>query len=126
MKISSIALLLLLSTSAFAGSKQIPTDENGFIDRIKSVTKDDIVAQFGEPVEKRDLRDFSTGEVFGAVWHYNKLNTSADKGEFFQMTELDFVGDRVVTVVFMNNDGISPYDAPRSEVAPTEKPALPF
>jgi len=32
------------------------------------------------------------------------LNTD-EKGDYYQTTELDFINDKVVMVVFMNNDG---------------------
>ncbi|MCB5185044.1 hypothetical protein LG201_07485 [Methylobacillus gramineus] len=82
----------------------IPIDETTFIEHIYQFDKDAIVAQFGEPARKNDYHRPGTDELMASVWQYHYINTGLD-GAYYQTTELDFVGDRVVLVVFMNHDG---------------------
>jgi hypothetical protein len=113
MKNTFLALLLALSGTAFAGEaptqkpaqvSEIPTTEKEFVAVIDSVDKDKIIQQFGEPSKKDDVTHHKTGKVIASIWHYHFINTD-EKGEYYQTTELDFVDDKVVMVVFMNNDG---------------------
>jgi hypothetical protein len=104
-----IALLLLgMMSIANAGdlSKEIPTAEKAFIDSINGFNKAQIRAQFGEPVNIEDIQSPS-GELNASIWQYHHLNTD-EKGEYYETTELDFIDDKVVTVVFMNHDGSDP------------------
>ncbi|MDR2875654.1 MAG: hypothetical protein LBV44_06980 [Methylobacillus sp.] len=97
-----LAILLLTGFSASAlarGDGEIPLTESEFIDYIPSASKAEIVAKLGEPAHIIDVTDDETGEVMGAIWHYHHLNI-ATSGDIYKTTELDFVGDRVVTVVF--------------------------
>jgi len=103
MKTLILASLLALAGPAMAAPAEIPTDEHTFVDNIYSYDKAAIVEQFGEPSKKSDITDGSN-EVIASVWHYHFVNTT-DDGAYYPTTELDFVGDKVVTVVFMNNDG---------------------
>jgi hypothetical protein len=63
------------------------------------------------------------GKASASIWQYHYLNTDVN-GNYYQTTELDFVDDRVVMVVFMNHDGTEiPADAVRIPV-PQEEPEL--
>jgi hypothetical protein len=113
MKNTFLALLLALSGTAFAGEaptqkpaqvSEIPTTEKEFVAVINSVDKDKIIQQFGEPSKKDDVTHHKTGKVIASIWHYHFINTD-EKGEYYETTELDFVDDKVVMVVFMNNNG---------------------
>lgn len=111
MKTLILASLLALAGPVLAAPAEIPTDEHAFVDNIYSYDKAAIVEQFGEPSKKSDITDASN-EVIASIWHYHFVNTT-DDGAYYATTELDFVGDKVVTVVFMNNDG---EDAPNTVV----------
>ncbi len=108
MKTLLLALLFALSTSAIAevnqAAAEIPTDEKAFVDSINGFDKSKILEQLGEPSMKNDITNAKTGKMEASIWHYHYLNTDA-KGEYYQTTELDFIDDKVVMVVFMNNDG---------------------
>jgi hypothetical protein len=45
--------------------------------------------------------------VVASIWQYDYINTD-EKGEYYKHTELDFVDNKVVTVVFMNTDNPTP------------------
>lgn len=124
MKLVSIALLLSLSGLAFADtesatqSKEIPTSEKEFIASINGFEKAKIIEQLGEPSQKEDIESAS-GKPLASIWQYHYLNTD-EKGEYYQTTELDFMDDKVVMVVFMNNDG-SEIPADAVKATPTKK-----
>ena len=99
MRVLTAMLLAGLSAPAMANSDEIPLGEHEFVERIKTADKAEIVAQLGEPARAIDVKDDETGEIMGSIWHYHYLNT-AENGDYYKTTELDFVGDQVVTVVF--------------------------
>ena len=109
MKLVTFALLLSLSGLAFAEAQvaapasDIPTNEKDFIASINGFEKAKIIEQFGEPSNVEDIAT-SSGKPVASIWQYHYLNTD-EKGEYYQTTELDFINDKVVMVVFMNNDG---------------------
>ena len=103
MKTPSALLLMALTSPAFAAGNEIPLNELGFVDAIQQLDKASITEQLGEPQKVADVKDDVTGEVLGTTWQYQYLNTTED-GEYYKTTELDFVGDRVITVVFINNE----------------------
>ena len=109
MKLVTFALLLSLSGLAFAEAQvaapasEIPTNEKDFIASINGFEKAKIIEQFGEPSNVEDIATAS-GKPVASIWQYHYLNTD-EKGEYYQTTELDFINDKVVMVVFMNNDG---------------------
>ncbi|HEY8118202.1 MAG TPA: hypothetical protein VIE91_03085 [Methylophilaceae bacterium] len=128
-----LALFLALSGTAIAEANQlptadinqlseIPTAEKEFVATINGFEKTKIVEQFGEPSKKDDIKTDS-GKIVASVWQYHYLNTTPE-GEYYQTTELDFVDDKVVMVVFMNGDGTdnNPVDGLR-EIPPL-KPDL--
>ena len=85
-------------------TEEIPTLEHDFVNSINKFTKDQIIAQFGEPTKADDVKIKTTGKVVASIWLYHYINTAAD-GTYYQTTELDFIDDKVVMVAFMNNDG---------------------
>jgi hypothetical protein len=109
MKLITFAFLISLSGVAFAGtqtakvSAEIPTADKEFVEKINGFDKAKIIEQLGEPSKVEDVQS-SAGKAFASIWQYHYINTN-DKGEYYQTTELDFIDDKVVMVVFMNNDG---------------------
>lgn len=91
-------------TSANEELTQLPTDEKAFVDAISKFDKQKIVAQFGEPAKADDVKIKGTNKVIASIWHYHNINKAED-GQYYQTTELDFIDDKVVQVVFLNNDG---------------------
>lgn len=104
-----ILVTLLFSFTTIAFAEQVPAEvsisnaEKAFIDRIQGFEKAQIIQEFGEPSKVEDLKT-NDEKVVASIWQYHYLNTDAN-GEYYQTTELDFLDDKVVMVVFMNNDG---------------------
>ena len=104
-----ILVTLLLSFTSIAFAEQVPAEvsisnaEKAFIDRIQGFEKAQIIQEFGEPSKVEDLKT-NDEKVVASIWQYHYLNTDAN-GEYYQTTELDFLDDKVIMVVFMNNDG---------------------
>lgn len=115
MKLLTALLFLALSGLVLAEGDDIPLNELGFLDQIQTFDMPRILDMLGEPSDAADIRNIDTGDVVGAIWHYHYLNTSED-GDYYKTTELDFIGDRVVMVVFMNND----VESNNTAVAPAE------
>lgn len=109
MRALAVAILFSLSGVAMADGEEFPVNEHDFVARIKTADKAQIVEHLGEPAKAIDVKDDDTGEVMGSIWHYHYLNT-AENGDYYKTTELDFVGDQVVTVVFstMEDTGEAP------------------
>ena len=127
-KIVLLALLLSLSSVALADtvtpkkSSEIPSNEKDFVTRINGFDKAQIIEQLGEPSQKEDIQS-AAGKLVASIWQYHYLNTD-EKGEYYQTTELDFMNDKVVMVVFMNNDGsekkAETNSSPQSNPSPTK------
>ena len=110
------------STISTEKPAQIPIAEKAFVASINGYDKAQIIEQLGEPTNKNDITNAKTGKLEASIWHYHNLNTD-EKGEYYKTTELDFVNDKVVLVVFMNNTGEdTSYDL-RSD-APMPKPDM--
>lgn len=92
------------NNAAEAQAKLIPITEAEFVNVINSFDKAKIIAQFGEPAKADDVKIKGTGKVVASIWQYHFINTSAN-GTYYETTELDFIDDKVVSVVFLNNDG---------------------
>lgn len=108
------------SPDAMAQTDEIPTTEREFVDTIHNFDKAKIVEQFGEPSKKDDILLTKDGKTSASIWQYHYLNTDAN-GAYYQTTELDFMNDNVVMVVFMNNDGEEiPADAVTVPISPAE------
>ena len=106
MKIALTALLISLTALTFdaqATEKTLSSAEKEFIDNIQGFDKTKIIETFGEPSKMEDLKT-NDDKVVASIWQYHYLNQD-EKGEYYQTTELDFLDDKVVMVVFMNNDG---------------------
>ncbi len=106
-----IAMQLLFSSLSFADDaetmpfvNEIPTGEKAFVDVINKFNKEKIVELLGEPARAEDVKVKGSGQVAASIWHYHHINTAED-GTYYPTTELDFIDDKVVTVVFLNNDG---------------------
>lgn len=127
-----LTLFLAFSGAALAGNttetpppaSEIPTSEKEFVAVINQYDKTKIIEQFGEPAKKDDMKLASSGEVIASIWQYHFINTSPE-GTYYETTELDFIGDKVVMVVFMNHDGAEkisaepPTNAPNVESLPS-------
>jgi hypothetical protein len=107
-----------LSENPTAEQIILPADEKAFVDAIGKFDKKAIMAQLGEPATADDVRIKGTNKVVASIWHYHNINMAED-GTYYPTTELDFVEDKVVQVVFLNNDGT---DAAPKEQAYTVAP----
>ncbi len=87
-----------------SGGKEIPNLEQDFVKSIHQFSKEQIIAQFGEPAKADDVKVKTTGKIVASIWQYHYINTAAD-GTYYETTELDFIDDKVVMVAFMNNNG---------------------
>ena len=105
MKIAISILLLSLSALAFADEK-LSTAEHDFISQIYNLEKSKIVEQLGQPSKMDNIKD-NDEKIIAAVWQYHNINTDTN-GKYYETTELEFLDDKVVMVVFMNNDGSDP------------------
>lgn len=85
-------------------SHEIPMLEQDFVNSINKFTKEQIIAQLGEPAKADDVKIKTTGRIVASIWQYHHINTAED-GSYYQTTELDFIDDKVVMVAFMNHDG---------------------
>jgi hypothetical protein len=83
---------------------EIPTEEKAFVAAINQFSKAKIVELLGEPAKADDVKVKGSGKVVASIWHYHNINTD-ENGVYYPTTELDFVNDNVVQVVFLNNDG---------------------
>lgn len=83
---------------------EIPTEEKAFVAVINQFNKQKIVELLGEPARADDVKVKGSGKVVASIWHYHNINTD-ENGTYYPTTELDFVDDKVVQVVFLNNDG---------------------
>lgn len=92
-----------------ANSNEIPIIEMDFVNNINKFTKEQIIAQFGEPAKADDVKVKKSGKVIASIWMYHYINTAAD-GTYYETTELDFIDDKVVMVAFLNNDGTEARD----------------
>lgn len=103
--------------------KEIPTTEKEFANAINSFTKEEIIAQLGEPAKAEDVKLKNSGKVVASIWYYHNINTAPD-GSYYQTTELDFIEGKVVQVVYMNNDGSEPLETNKTYDLPSAEPDL--
>ncbi len=101
---------------------EIPTTEKEFVNAINKFTKAQIIAQLGEPAKADDIKLKDSGRVVASIWQYHHINTAED-GSYYQTTELDFIDDKVIQVVFLNNDG-SEREQGQAYEMPNSKPEL--
>ena len=102
---------------------EIPTLEKDFVPAIHGFDKSKIIAQFGEPAKSDDVKVKGTGKIVASIWQYHFINTAAD-GTYYETTELDFIDDKVVQVVFINNNGDEAITDGQKYDVPTEKPEI--
>lgn len=117
---------VLLSGNVLADEtpvSEIPTLEKDFVNAIHKFDKSKIIAQFGEPATADDVKIKGSDKVVASIWHYHFINTTAD-GSYYETTELDFIDDKVVMVVFLNNDGSEGIDGGKKYEMPGVKPEL--
>ncbi|MBA3696080.1 MAG: hypothetical protein H0W85_04830 [Methylotenera sp.] len=117
---------VLLSNHVLADetpSSEIPTVEKDFVNVIHKFDKSKIIAQFGEPATADDVKIKDSDKVVASIWHYHFINTTAD-GTYYETTELDFIDDKVVMVVFLNNDGSEGNNGGNKYEMPGVKPEL--
>lgn len=112
-----------IADDAPSTSSEIPTVERDFVNAINGFDKAKIIAQFGEPAKADDVKVKGSSKVVASIWQYHFINTAPD-GTYYETTELDFIDDKVVTVVFLNNDGSEDTDNGQKFEAPTVKPDL--
>lgn len=121
----------LLSTITFGAyamaedqpGNAIPTVEKEFVNAINKYSKSQIIEQFGEPASADDVKIKGSDKVVASIWHYHFINTTPD-GVYYETTELDFIDDKVVMVVFLNNDGSEGIENGKKYEMPDGKPAL--
>ena len=109
-----------LPEEATVSEPVLPIAEREFVDAISKFDKAAIVAQMGDPATADDVRLKGTDKIVASIWHYHYVNTDKD-GTYYQTTELDFVDNKVVQVVFLNNDGSDVEGGQKYEV-PQGKP----
>ncbi|MDO9394730.1 MAG: hypothetical protein Q7T42_12225 [Methylotenera sp.] len=102
---------------------EIPTLERDFVNAIHGFDKAKIIAQFGEPAKADDVKIKGTQKVVASIWQYHFINTAPD-GSYYETTELDFIDDKVVQVVFINNDGYEGSDKAQTFEVPTTSPDI--
>ena len=105
---------------------KLPLEEKAFVDAINKFDKTKIIAQLGKPAKEDDVKLKDSGKIVASIWQYHNINKAAD-GTLYPTTELDFVDDKVVQVVFLNNDGSEAtsgqtYEVPQGQVSPDEVP----
>lgn len=101
MKTWLISLALAFAGPAIAATT-IPENEPDFVTAVQSLPQDQIAEALGAPAFQYDIHD-DAGEVVGSIWHYHNVTLAGD-GQYYKTTELDFVGEKVVTVVLINTD----------------------
>lgn len=106
-----------------SNQSKIPTSEIDFVRAVNGLDKARIIEQFGEPAKADDVKIKGSDQIVASIWQYHFINTSAD-GAYYETTELDFIDDKVVSVVFMNNDGSEGADSDQKYEIPTAKPDL--
>lgn len=114
--LAQLTLIHPASAEEVPSTSEIPISEQDFVKSINSFSKEQIIAQFGEPAQADDVKIKGSGKVVASIWLYHYINTSAE-GEYYQTTELDFIDDKVVMVAFLNNDGTeSPESAKQYDI----------
>lgn len=102
-----------------ANNTEIPIMEQDFVKTINKFTKEQIIAQFGEPAKADDVKIKKSGKIVASIWMYHYINTAAD-GTYYETTELDFIDDKVVMVAFLNNDGSEGVDQAQQYEVPSQ------
>lgn len=132
MRLLSVAALILLCTACSStgnvanrtadpaetsnqtSKRLLPTDEQGFVLAIEKMDKESIVAELGEPKKAEDVKIKDTNRVVASIWYYEYINTD-QSGEYYPLTELDFIDDKVVQVVFLNDGDLNAEDVKKGQ-----------
>ena len=101
----------------------IPRLERDFVNAINGFNKAKIIAQFGEPAKADDVKIKGSEKIVASIWQYHFINTAPD-GSYYPTTELDFIDDKVVTVVFLNNDGSETSEDGKKYEVPADHPGI--
>lgn len=117
--LSSVVIIPTVHAEEAPAVLEIPTLEKDFVGAINGFDKAKIIAQFGEPAKADDVKVKNTGKVVASIWQYHYINTAAD-GSYYETTELDFIDNKVVQVVFINNDGSEGADAGKKYDVPSQ------
>ncbi|MDP1765513.1 MAG: hypothetical protein Q8K83_01290 [Methylotenera sp.] len=120
---TQIAFMQAATAEEAKNTTEIPTLERDFVNAIHGFDKAKIIAQFGEPAKADDVKIKGTQKVVASIWQYHFINTAAD-GSYYETTELDFIDDKVVQVVFINNDGSDTDDKGQVFEVPTSPSGL--
>ncbi len=102
---------------------EIPTEEKAFAAVINQFNKQKIVELLGEPAKANDIKAKGSAKVVASIWHYHNINTD-ENGTYYPTTELDFVEDKVVQVVFLNNGSSEANDGASKKHAEPPMPAM--
>ncbi len=105
-------------------TSELPTEEKAFVEAVGKLNKAKIKELLGEPAKADDVKLKDSGRIVASIWHYHYINTSAENGEYYQTTELDFIDDKVNVVVFLNNDGKEIQGQGQKYEVPEVKPEL--
>ena len=97
-------MMKLLTAPESSANTTLPTEEKAFVKAIEQFNKKTIVAQLGEPAKADDVKIRGSNRIVASIWQYHNINTD-ENGQYYETTELDFIDDKVVQVVFLNNDG---------------------
>ena len=121
-----VGLALADEAKTAPATGKLPLEEKAFVDAINKFDKTKIIEQLGKPAKEDDVKLKDSGKIVASIWQYHNLNKAAD-GTLYPTTELDFVDDKVVQVVFLNNDGSEAtigqtYEVPQGQVPPDEVP----
>ena len=126
-----LSSILLASTALADDAKTVlttgnlPLEEKAFVDAINKFDKTKIIAQLGKPAKEDDVKLKDSGKIVASIWQYHNINKAAD-GTLYPTTELDFVDDKVVQGVFLNNDGSESINSGQTyEVPPTSPDEIP-
>jgi hypothetical protein len=103
MKMLTPLLVFAMACPALAEIDSLPTEENAFLDVIPHVTPARVAELLGEPAQVSPVLDKDSGEEIGIILHYRYINTNS-AGEYYKTTELDYVGNKLMVVVFSNKE----------------------
>ncbi len=116
-----VGMALADEAKTASATGKLPLEEKAFVDAINKFDKTKIIEQLGKPAKEDDVKLKDSGKIVASIWQYHNINKDAE-GKLYQTTELDFVDDQVVQVVFLNNDGSEATTGQTYEVNPNANP----
>lgn len=104
-----LTILLVISpwiqaNEVIIDKSKLPVEEKAFVEAISHFNKNEIAQALGDPFHKEDIKMKSSEKIIASVWQYRHINTNED-GNYYPITELDFLDEFVETVVFQNSSG---------------------